>query len=119
MKINAPEALMAAEVTRRGLMKTTAIGGLAVASSAFTLPFTRLASAADALSPATSPEKVVWSACTVNCGSRCPLRMHVVDGEIKMSKPTIPGTITTKGYIRFVRVCVVAPCVAASIIRTA
>jgi anaerobic dimethyl sulfoxide reductase subunit A len=51
MKINAPEALMAAEVTRRGLMKTTAIGGLAVASSAFTLPFTRLASAADALSP--------------------------------------------------------------------
>ena len=40
MKIKAPEALMAAEVTRRGLMKTTAIGGLAVASSAFTLPFT-------------------------------------------------------------------------------
>lgn len=37
MKIKAPEALMAAEVTRRGLMKTTAIGGLAVASSAFTL----------------------------------------------------------------------------------
>ena len=27
MKIKAPEALMAAEVTRRGLMKTTAIGG--------------------------------------------------------------------------------------------
>lgn len=52
MKINAPEELLAAEVTRRGLMKTTAIGGLAVASSAFTLPFTRLASAADALSPA-------------------------------------------------------------------
>ncbi|WP_423778190.1 twin-arginine translocation signal domain-containing protein, partial [Enterobacter oligotrophicus] len=30
MKIKAPETLMAAEVTRRGLMKTTAIGGLAV-----------------------------------------------------------------------------------------
>ncbi|MGX5148663.1 twin-arginine translocation signal domain-containing protein, partial [Enterobacter hormaechei] len=54
MKIKAPEALMAAEVTRRGLMKTTAIGGLAVASSAFTLPFTRLASAAEALSPASA-----------------------------------------------------------------
>lgn len=50
MKIKAPEALMAAEVTRRGLMKTTAIGGLAVASSAFTLPFTRLASAAGSVS---------------------------------------------------------------------
>jgi hypothetical protein len=29
MKIKAPDALLAAEVTRRGLMKTTAIGGLA------------------------------------------------------------------------------------------
>ncbi|MFP1496252.1 hypothetical protein ACLB1Q_10415 [Escherichia coli] len=28
-------------------------------------------------------KKVIWSACTVNCGSRCPLRMHVVDGEMK------------------------------------
>lgn len=28
MKIKAPDALLAAEVSRRGLMKTTAIGGL-------------------------------------------------------------------------------------------
>jgi anaerobic dimethyl sulfoxide reductase subunit A len=41
MKIKAPDALLAAEVSRRGLMKTTAIGGLALASSALTLPFTR------------------------------------------------------------------------------
>jgi anaerobic dimethyl sulfoxide reductase subunit A len=34
MKIKAPDALLAAEVSRRGLMKTTAIGGLAMASSA-------------------------------------------------------------------------------------
>ena len=27
-------------------------------------------------------EKVVWSACTVNCGSRCPLRLKVKDGQI-------------------------------------
>ena len=104
MKINAPEALMAAEVTRRGLMKTTAIGGLAVASSAFTLPFTRLASAADALSPATSPEKVVWSACTVNCGSRCPLRMHVVDGEIKYVETDNTGDDNYEG-LHQVRAC--------------
>lgn len=51
MKIKAPDALLAAEVSRRGLMKTTAIGGLAMASSAFTLPFTRIAHAADALAP--------------------------------------------------------------------
>ena len=81
MKIKTPDALLAAEVSRRGLMKTTAIGGLAMASSAFTLPFTRIAHAADNLNPAN--ETLTWSACTVNCGSRCPLRMHVVDGEIK------------------------------------
>ncbi len=38
MKIKAPDALLAAEVSRRGLMKTTAIGGLALASNALTLP---------------------------------------------------------------------------------
>lgn len=27
-----------------------------------------------------SPEKIVWSSCNVNCGSRCPLRLHVKDG---------------------------------------
>lgn len=104
MKIKAPEALMAAEVTRRGLMKTTAIGGLAVASSAFTLPFTQLASAADALSPATAPENVVWSACTVNCGSRCPLRMHVVDGEIKYVETDNTGDDNYDG-LHQVRAC--------------
>ena len=75
MKTKTPDALLAAEVSRRGLMKTTAIGGLAMASSAFTLPFTRIAQAADNLNPVS--ETLTWSACTVNCGSRCPLRMHV------------------------------------------
>lgn len=41
MKTKIPDAVLAAEVSRRGLVKTTAIGGLAMASSAFTLPFTR------------------------------------------------------------------------------
>lgn len=27
-------------------------------------------------------KKIVWSACTVNCGSRCPLRLVVEDGTI-------------------------------------
>ncbi len=39
MKIKAPDALLAAEVSRRGLMKTTAIGGLALASNALTFTF--------------------------------------------------------------------------------
>jgi len=29
-----------------------------------------------------SPEKIVWSSCNVNCGSRCPLRVHVKDGKV-------------------------------------
>ncbi|NYZ52156.1 hypothetical protein HCY93_52495, partial [Escherichia coli] len=24
-------------------------------------------------------EKVIWGACSVNCGSRCALRLHVKD----------------------------------------
>ena len=27
-------------------------------------------------------EKIVWSSCNVNCGSRCPLRLHVKDGRV-------------------------------------
>ncbi|MGO2249485.1 MAG: DmsC/YnfH family molybdoenzyme membrane anchor subunit [Raoultella ornithinolytica] len=102
MKIKAPDALLAAEVSRRGLMKTTAIGGLAMASSAFTLPFTRIAHAADALAPVN--ETVTWSACTVNCGSRCPLRMHVVDGEIKYVETDNTGDDNYDG-LHQVRAC--------------
>ncbi|STF31575.1 putative dimethyl sulfoxide reductase, olydopterin dinucleotide binding subunit [Escherichia coli] len=39
MKIHTTEALMKAEISRRSLMKTSALGSLALASSAFTLPF--------------------------------------------------------------------------------
>jgi anaerobic dimethyl sulfoxide reductase subunit A len=102
MKIKTPDALLAAEVSRRGLMKTTAIGGLAMASSAFTLPFTRIAHAADNLNPAS--ETVTWSACTVNCGSRCPLRMHVVDGEIKYVETDNTGDDNYDG-LHQVRAC--------------
>ena len=104
MKIKTPDALLAAEVSRRGLMKTTAIGGLAVASSAFTLPFSRLASAAESVTAKKPDEKVVWSACTVNCGSRCPLRMHVVDGEIKYVETDNTGDDNYDG-LHQVRAC--------------
>ena len=102
MKIKTPDALLAAEVSRRGLMKTTAIGGLAMASSAFTLPFTRIAHAADNLNPVS--ETLTWSACTVNCGSRCPLRMHVVDGEIKYVETDNTGDDNYDG-LHQVRAC--------------
>ncbi|MBT7261162.1 MAG: hypothetical protein HN888_08600, partial [Desulfobacula sp.] len=28
------------------------------------------------------PDKIVWSTCNVNCGSRCPVRLHVKNGIV-------------------------------------
>ncbi len=39
---------MSAEISRRSLMKTSALGSLALASSAFTLPFSLMVRAAQA-----------------------------------------------------------------------
>lgn len=69
---------MKAEISRRSLMKTSALGSLALASSAFTLPFSQMVRAAEA----PVEEKAVWSSCTVNCGSRCLLRLHVKDDTV-------------------------------------
>ncbi|GEM79447.1 DmsA/YnfE/YnfF family dimethyl sulfoxide reductase [Vibrio superstes] len=69
-------------LTRRGFIKaSSAVGGVAALASGISLPFK--SSPVSAAVKQSSDEKVVWSACTVNCGSRCPLRMHVQDGEIK------------------------------------
>ena len=102
MKKKISDAVLAAEVSRRSLVKTTALGGLALASTTFTAPFTRIANAAERLSP--SNEKIIWSACTVNCGSRCPLRMHVVDGVIKYVETDNTGDDNYEG-LHQVRAC--------------
>lgn len=69
-------------MTRRDALKGgSALGALALVGGTISLPFSTQAVAKE--TPAAADEKIVWSACTVNCGSRCPLRMHVVDGEIK------------------------------------
>ena len=65
-------------ISRRTLVKSTAIGSLALAAGGFSLPFT-LRNAAAAVQQAR--EKVVWGACSVNCGSRCALRLHVKDND--------------------------------------
>ncbi len=104
MESKTPDVLLDVEVSRRGLVKTGVIGGLAVASSAFTLPFSRYVHAAKSLAPISSSEKIVWSACTVNCGSRCPLRMHVVDGEIKYVETDNTGDDNYDG-LHQVRAC--------------
>lgn len=70
-------------ISRRTLMKGSAISGLALAVSGISLPF-GLRAAATAVGAAVTPDedKVVWGACSVNCGSRCDLRLHVRDNEV-------------------------------------
>ncbi|MDR0805592.1 MAG: molybdopterin-dependent oxidoreductase [Enterobacteriaceae bacterium] len=72
-------------VSRRKFVQTSVIGGLSVAAGGISLPFSNAKAQGTKQTPppASQEEKLVWSACTVNCGSRCPLRMHVVNGEIK------------------------------------
>lgn len=70
-------------ISRRTLVKSTAIGSLALAAGGLSLPF-GLKSAAAAVKHAVQPpeDTVVWGACSVNCGSRCALRLHVRDNEV-------------------------------------
>jgi anaerobic dimethyl sulfoxide reductase subunit A len=70
-------------LSRRTLMKSSALVGLAAAAGGISLPFRQARADKMPVTATAENEKIVWSACTVNCGSRCPLRMHVVDGEIR------------------------------------
>ena len=67
---------MKAEISRRSLMKTSALGSLALASVLSLCHFPKWSSGRD------SEKKAVWSSCTVNCGSRCLLRLHVKDDTV-------------------------------------
>ncbi len=72
-----------AGISRRTLVKSTALGSLALAASSFSLPFgmrTAAAAVQNAMRPA--DDKIVWGACSVNCGSRCALRFHVSDDTV-------------------------------------
>ncbi|EPO1788461.1 dimethylsulfoxide reductase subunit A [Cronobacter turicensis] len=91
-------------ISRRTLVKSTALGGLALAAGGISLPF-GLRPAAAAVGRAIAPdERIVWSACTVNCGSRCPLRMHVTEGEIRYVETDNTGTDDYDG-LHQVRAC--------------
>ncbi|TFZ52208.1 dimethyl sulfoxide reductase subunit A [Serratia proteamaculans] len=70
--------------SRRTLVKSGGIVGLALAVGGIALPFSRRA-LAESISESVlqaAQDKVVWGACSVNCGSRCALRLHVRDDEV-------------------------------------
>lgn len=63
-------------LSRREFIQTSAVvtGAAAIAGS-ITLPFSVHATSEQA--PAAAEESIKYSACLVNCGSRCPLKVHV------------------------------------------
>lgn len=70
-------------ISRRTLVKSGALGGLALAAGGISLPFgIRQVAAAVNEAVIHTEDKIVWGACSVNCGSRCPVRMHVKDNEV-------------------------------------
>src|SRR5476651_2560865 len=72
-----------ARISRRSLVKGgAAAGGLWLASRTLDLPFRSAFAAAPAQPAAGTADNVVWSMCSVNCGSRCALRLHVRDDEV-------------------------------------
>ena len=77
------------QLSRRKFLQTSSLAGV-LAATDLALPFKALAAPGEKA----EEEKVVWSACTVNCGSRCPLRMHVKDNRITYVETDITGTET-------------------------
>ncbi|HEI8865581.1 TPA: dimethyl sulfoxide reductase subunit A [Serratia odorifera] len=82
------------EISRRTLVKTGSMAGLALAAGGISLPFSRrvLAEKASHAAEKTVEDKVVWGACSVNCGSRCALRLHVRDDEVYWVETDNTGT---------------------------
>ena len=64
-----------------GLVATTDLG----------MPGTGAPASAAEVEGMKDADAVVWSACTVNCGSRCPLRLQVKDGTVVRVLPDNTG----------------------------
>ncbi len=96
-------------LTRRGFMKaSSAVGSAAALAGGIALPFKSKPVAAAVAESV--DEKIVWSACTVNCGSRCPLRMHVQNGENQIRRNWTILVLTNTVITKFVLVYVVVSC---------
>jgi len=89
---DAVHAAVLHEVSRRNVLRWTAIaGGAASVAGAGSWGLLSDSPAAVASGPSVGLEKMVWSACNVNCGSRCPVRLAVVDGTIVRVDPDNTG----------------------------
>ena len=86
------------DLSRRRFLKWSAITGgtAAVAGAGWKLGLVPIGNEdpahASELANSGAGAKTVWSSCNVNCGSRCPLRLRVVDGQIVRVDPDNTGT---------------------------
>ncbi|MFI2755002.1 DMSO/selenate family reductase complex A subunit, partial [Cellulomonas sp. P22] len=85
--------LLGTPVPRRSFMKWSAAAGGTAAAVGVGAHYGLLPLASASAEPAAAGDdaKVVWSSCNVNCGSRCPLLMTVVDGQITRVDPDSTG----------------------------
>ncbi|WP_263078190.1 molybdopterin-dependent oxidoreductase [Endozoicomonas sp. Mp262] len=69
---------------RRNFMKWGAAAGSAAVVASSALPLKAMASSVNKVKAGndTGDSKTSWSACMVNCGSRCPVQVHTEDGVI-------------------------------------
>ena len=79
-------------VDRRKFLQLTASSSLIAAGSGLVSPVSWATPTTAGTAANAAEEKVVWSSCTVNCGSRCALRMHVVDNKITWVDTDNTGT---------------------------
>lgn len=82
------ETIRTTEVSRRRFVRWSALAG--GTAGVMGLGGLGLRAAADD-EVAAAETKTVWSACTVNCGSRCPVRLVVKDGSIVRVDPDDTG----------------------------
>jgi DmsA/YnfE family anaerobic dimethyl sulfoxide reductase A subunit len=86
-------------LSRRSFVKGSALTALAATATAgaFGSLYGCDSPAPDTTDPAPKNEQVVWSHCNVNCGGRCPLQIHVVDGEIAYVESDNTGSSAVDG----------------------
>ncbi|WP_172191594.1 DMSO/selenate family reductase complex A subunit [Actinomyces faecalis] len=89
-----PQAHRGPRPSRRSFLTWSSIAagtaGL-VAATDLGLPTTGAPASAAEVEGMEGADSVVWSACTVNCGSRCPLRLQVKDGTVVRVLPDNTG----------------------------
>ena len=79
------------DVARRRFLQWSAIAGGGAGLAACTPEEETPTRATGSLAPATPPDRIVWNACLVNCGSRCPLRLAVHEDQITRVLPDDTG----------------------------